>query len=180
MNMRNPYLIGKKIYLRPVEKEDAEAIAPWLNDPEVVRNIAHYTPMSIGAEVEYLSKPRNPETDVTLGIALSESDRLIGCAGLHKIHPKNRSAAFGIMVGEKAEWGKGYGTEATRLMTKHAFETLNLNRVELHVREHNERGIRAYERVGFQREGLLRQDTFVEGRYVNTIVMAILREEWRG
>ena len=176
--MRNAYLIGKKIYLRPLEKTDAEAIAPWLNDPEIRRNLARYVPLGIGDEVEFLAKPRNSESELILGIALLENDKLIGSTGLHKIHPKDRSATFGILVGEKAEWGKGYGTEATFLMAKHAFETLNLNRVQLHVREFNERGIRAYERVGYRREGLLRQDTFVDGRYVNTLVMAILREEW--
>jgi [ribosomal protein S5]-alanine N-acetyltransferase len=73
---------------------------------------------------------------------------------------------------------KGYGSEATRLLVRHGFETLNLHRIWLHVYEYNERGIRAYERVGFQREGVLRQDRFYEGRYWNTLVMGILREEW--
>ena len=63
-------------------------------------------------------------------------------------------------------------------MAKHGFESLNLHRIELHVREGNERGIRAYERVGYKREGLLREDVFIEGRYQNTIVMSLLREEW--
>ena len=63
-------------------------------------------------------------------------------------------------------------------MTGYAFETLNLNRVWLHVYEYNERGIRAYEKVGFKREGVLRQDRYHAGRYWDTITMAILREEW--
>ncbi len=89
-----------------------------------------------------------------------------------------RRASFGILIGDKAAWGKGYGSEATRLMLRHAFETLNLNRVWLHVYEYNQRGIRAYEKVGFRREGVLRQDTFRDGRYWDTIAMAVLREEW--
>jgi len=80
--------------------------------------------------------------------------------------------------GEKAEWSKGYATEATHLLIGHAFETLNLNRVWLHVYDKNPRALRAYEKVGFKKEGVLRQDHYREGRYWNTIVMAILREEW--
>ena len=68
----------------------------------------------------------------------------------------NRCARFGIFMGEKSFWNQGYGTEATRLMLKHAFETLNLNRIFLHVYETNPRAIRAYEKVGFVKEGLLR------------------------
>ena len=69
-------------------------------------------------------------------------------------------------------------TEATRLITGYAFETLNLNRVALRVYEDNERGVKAYEKVGFKREGVLRQDIYREGRYWNTFLMSILREEW--
>jgi RimJ/RimL family protein N-acetyltransferase len=82
------------------------------------------------------------------------------------------------MLGEPEEWGKGYGSEATRLVLRYAFETLNLNRVWLHVYEYNERGLRAYEKAGFRREGRLRQEMFRDGRYWDTIVMGILRDEW--
>lgn len=82
------------------------------------------------------------------------------------------------IFGESSEWGKGYGTEATRLLVQHAFETMNLNRVWLLVYEFNERALRAYERVGFQKEGVLRQEMYRQGRYWNTILMAILREDW--
>src|SRR5205814_646415 len=82
------------------------------------------------------------------GIVVRTSDRLIGGTGFHHIDFRNRHVGFGITIGEKEEWGKGYGTEATRLMVQHAFETLNLNRVWLHVYEYNQRGIRAYERAG--------------------------------
>jgi RimJ/RimL family protein N-acetyltransferase len=176
--VKNAYLIGKRIYLRPLEKEDASLLASWFNDPEITRNLDRYHPMSVQSEEAWIAKAYESKEDLVLGIARKEDHRLLGSAGLHRVSAKNRSATFGIAIGEKTEWGKGYGTEATWLMTKHAFETLNLNRVELHVREFNERGIRAYERVGYRREGLLREHAFVEGRYVNTIAMAILRAEW--
>src|SRR5262249_50692365 len=107
-------------------------------------------------------------------------DLLIGAAGLHDIDLRNRHAWFGITIGDKSAWGKGHGTEATRLILELAFGTLNLNRVFLHVYEYNERARHVYEQIGFRVEGRLRQDVFHAGRYWDTIVMGILREEWRG
>ena len=115
---------------------------------------------------------------MALGIVVKSGDKLVGATGLHRMDFKNRHASFGISIGDKTEWCKGYGSEATFLMVKYGFETLNLNRVWLYVFEYNQRGIRTYEKAGFKREGLLRQDRYHEGRYENTILMAILREEW--
>jgi RimJ/RimL family protein N-acetyltransferase len=176
--VQNPFLIGTKIYLRPLERTDAPVIAPWFNDPDVRRTVLAYRPLNLRAEEELIDKLTQDEQVIVLGIVVPPADLLIGVTGLHHIDFKNRHAAFGIVIGDKAAWGKGYGTEATRLIVQHAFETVNLNRVWLHVYEFNERGIRTYERVGFQKEGVLRQETFREGRYWNTLLMAILREEW--
>jgi RimJ/RimL family protein N-acetyltransferase len=174
----NPFLIGARVYLRPLEHEDARLFVTWLNDPEVRRTLMTYRPINLRAEEEWLDKVVQSEHDLVLGIAIQATDKLIGATGLHRMDFKARQAAFGISIGEKTEWGNGYGTEATRLMVQHAFDTLNLNRVWLHVYEHNERGIRTYEKVGFQREGVLRQDRYQDGRYWDTISMAILRKEW--
>src|SRR5207253_3866380 len=156
--MKNPFLIGTKIYLRPLEREDAKQCVAWFNDPEITRLILTYRPVNLHAEEEFIDKTLQSEHDLVLGIASRQDDRLIGGTGLHQIDFKNRHAGFGITIGEKEAWGKGCGTEATRLMVQHAFETLNLNRVWLHVYEYNERGLRVYERIGFQKEGVLRQD----------------------
>jgi ribosomal-protein-alanine N-acetyltransferase len=175
--MRNPFLIGPAVYLRPLELDDAATILPWFNDPEVTRLIQRYRPITLAEEQEFLQRLRSSETDLALGIALRESDQLIGATGLHHIDARNRHASFGISIGEKQHWGKGYGTEATGLMMRYAFQTLNLNRLWLHVYEYNARAIRVYEKLGFRVEGRLRQDTFREGRYWDTLVMGVLREE---
>ena len=176
--MKNPFLVGQKIYLRPLEREDAPTLVAWFNDAEVTRNLLQHLPINLRAEEQFLDKLYQNDENIGLGIAVKETDRLIGTTGLHKMDRRARQASFGIALGVKSEWGKGYGTEATALMVRYAFETLNLNRVWLHVFEDNVRGQRCYEKVGFRREGLLRQDNFREGRYHNTVVMAILREEW--
>jgi [ribosomal protein S5]-alanine N-acetyltransferase len=177
--MQNPFLIGAKVYLRPLDLEDVDTLTTWLNDPEVTRTMLIYHPLTRMAEEAFLRKISESESDVVLGIMVRETEQFIGVTGLHRFDVRNRHALFGISVGEKSAWGKGYGTEATRLMVRHAFDTLNLNRVWLHVYEYNERAVRVYQKVGFQIEGRMRQDTFRDGRYWDTIMMAVLRGEWR-
>lgn len=177
--MKNPFLIGSKVYLRPLEREDAPLFVPWANDSAVTRTLeALYHPINLQIEVDFIDRMYKSEHNVVLGIAVRGTDALIGVTGLHQIDYKNRRTVFGIFIGEKNEWGKGYGTEATALITGYAFETLNLHRVSLRVYEDNERGIRAYEKVGFKKEGVLRQDIYREGRYWDTFMMGILHEEW--
>ena len=130
------------------------------------------------AEQAWIEKMNASGSDVLFGIIVWETDRLIGSVGLNQIDFQHRSASLGMMIGEKSEWGKGYGTEATRLVVRYAFGELHLNRVQLHAYEYNLRGIRVYEKVGFRREGVLRQEHVYDGRFWDTVVMAILREEW--
>jgi RimJ/RimL family protein N-acetyltransferase len=86
---------------------------------------------------------------------------------------------FGIFIGESDARGRGLGTDATALVLRHAFDTLNLNRVWLHVFEDNPGAIHVYEKLGFVREGVLREDNFRGGRYRDTVAMGILRADWR-
>jgi RimJ/RimL family protein N-acetyltransferase len=176
--MKNAFLIGTTVYLRPLEREDAERVVPWFNDATVIRSTLRYRPLSCRGEEEFLDRLATSETDIAMGIVVRETEKLVGVTGFHGLDFKNRGAGFGIVIGEKEEWDKGYGTEATGLMIDYAFATLNLNRVWLHVIAYNERGIRAYEKVGFKKEGVLRQEHYREGRYWDTVTMAILREEW--
>jgi [ribosomal protein S5]-alanine N-acetyltransferase len=177
--VHNPYLIGQAIYLRPVDTADAGAIVTWFNDPEVTRTLRRYRPLTLTEELAFIERMAKNETDFWLAIALREEDKFVGVTGLHNLDARHRSITFGIAIGEKAAWGKGYGTEATRLMVGFAFQTLNLNRVSLDVYAFNERAQRCYEKAGFRVEGRQRQSHFAEGRYWDTIIMGLLREEWQ-
>jgi RimJ/RimL family protein N-acetyltransferase len=177
--VQTPFLIGKTIYLRPLERADAPIVQPWINDPDVRRHLLVHRPMNLQGEEDFIDRLQKSEDSVALAIVVRETDRFIGVCGLHKFDLKNRQAAFGILLGVKDEWDHGHGTEATRLIVEHGFATLNLHRIWLHVSEDNARGIRCYEKVGFQREGILRHDHYRAGRYWNTIAMAALRDEWQ-
>jgi RimJ/RimL family protein N-acetyltransferase len=174
----NPFRIGKAIYLRPIERTDAPLLRQWINDPAVTRTLLAYRPINLAGEEQWIEDLYKTDQEVVLGIVVSATDTLIGATGLHQIDYKNRHAQFGIVIGDTHEWHKGYGTEATALMVAYAFETLNLNRVWLHVYETNVYGIKAYEHVGFRKEGVLRQESYRDGRYVDTIAMGIVRADW--
>ncbi len=175
--MKNAFLIGERIYLRPLEKSDAATLETYINDPEVTRTLCVHRPMNLERELEFIERIAKAETDVVLGIAVKSDDKLIGTTGLHRLDFKDRKAEFGISIGAKEEWDKGYGTEAVRLMVRYGFLTLNLNRIYLRAIEHNARAIRVYESVGFRKEGLLRQDCYRDGRYWDMVVMGILKEK---
>ena len=175
--MKNPFLIGPRVYLRPIERLDAPLLQTWINDQDVIQNLLNFRPMNLQGEEEFIDKVSRDPDLLVLGIALRSDDRLIGDVGLHRIGSRDRQAGFGILIGEKAEWNRGYGTEATRLIVRYGFEALNLHRIWLHVLEHNVRGQRAYEKVGFKVEGVLRQSAFRQGRYWDTVTMGILRGE---
>ncbi len=176
--MKNPFLIGERIYLRPLEREDVPQLQTYINDPEVTRTLTAYRPINRAQEEAFIERIGKNENEVCAGIALRHDDKLIGCVGLHQFDFKNRTASFGLGIGAKEEWDKGYGTEATRLIVRYGFETLNLNRIALRVYAYNPRAIRTYEKAGFKMEGVLRQDCYRDGRYWDTHIMGILREEW--
>ena len=178
--VNNPFRVGNAIYLRPLEKADAATIVPWLNDPDVVRTTLRYLPCNLNAEEQFIDQLYKGDDAVVLGIAVQESDELIGITGIDQIDHRSRHGRFGIIIGVKDAWNKGYGTETTRLMVRYAFDVVNLNRVWLHVHEHNIGAIRAYEKAGFRVEGRLRQENYLDGQYHDTIVMAILRQDWTG
>ena len=172
-------MTGSQVYLRPLTGEDAAAFVPWINDAEVTRTLAvGAAVMDRQAEQTWIEKTNASEHDVLFGIVVQGTDQLIGLIGLNQIDFRHQSASLGMMIGEKSMWGKGYGTEATKLVVRYAFEELHLNRVQLHVYEYNLRGIRVYEKVGFRWEGVLRQEHVYAGHFWDTVVMAILREEW--
>jgi RimJ/RimL family protein N-acetyltransferase len=161
--MNNPFLAGQLVYLRALDRTDAPTILPWVNDPEVTEHLLVYRPFSLAAEEAFIDAINRSEADVVFGICQREPDRLVGVCGLHRIDHKNAHAMFGIFI---------------ELVLQYAFDTANLNRVWLHVFEDNPGAIRVYEKLGFAREGLLREDTFRRGRYGNTVVMGILRADW--
>ncbi len=176
--MTNAFLIGSKVYLRPMEREDAFTIQPWVNDPDVRQFGTMFAPMTLRAEEQFIDKMAQSSSDVVCVIVRQDVDQPIGMTGLHQIDYRNGNCLFGIIIGDKTAWGMGFGTDATKIMVGYAFHTLNMHRVSLCVFDFNKRAIPIYEKVGFQKEGIRREGHYVNGEYCDEIQMGILRREW--
>jgi RimJ/RimL family protein N-acetyltransferase len=175
-------IYGERIRLRAIEREDLPRYVGWLNDPEVTAGLMTHFPMSMADETRWFENQGNrPVEERSLAIEVKTADAVwqhIGGTGFEHIGWVDRFAEFGICIGDKAFWNQGYGTEATRLMLKHGFETLNLHRIFLRVYENNPRAMRAYEKVGFVKEGIMRDAIYRNGCYINVLLMSVLRSEW--
>lgn len=174
-------MYGKRIRLRAVEREDVQKFHEWVNDPEVTRGLALYLPMSMQDEQNWfdgLAKRDPHEKPLAIEVRKGNAWKLIGNCGLFDMQLTNRSTELGIMIGDKSEWNKGYGSEAMTLLLQHCFETLNLNRAFLRVYEDNVRAVRSYEKAGFVLEGRQRQAVYKNGKYEDVLFMSVLRSEW--
>ena len=173
-------MVGEKVRLRPIERSDLPRYVAWFGDPEVRRHLAIYLPFSLAQEerwFEGLLERLAQQSDVVSAVETLDGVH-IGNVGLHSIDWKNRCAELGIIIGEKAYWNQGYGTDAIRTLLGLAFHEMNLHRVFLRVDADNGRAIRCYEKAGFQREGTSRERVFREGAYHDQYVMSILEREF--
>jgi len=179
MSKQAKFLAGTKVYLRPVNLEDAEAYYHLLFDSEVRRLTGtqrHFTKEQIA---RYIEDKSQDSSSVLLLIALQESDQLIGDIAIQGIDRANRSAGIRISIDHSDHQGKGYGQEALQLMLDYGFGVLNLHRIELEVFTYNPRAIHVYEKIGFVREGIRREALFYNHQYHDAIIMSILEKEYR-
>lgn len=174
-------IYGERVRLRAAERDDVKKFYVWVNDPEVTRYLSLYLPMSTVDEENWFdSMTKRDQSEKTLVIEVRDGDgwKMIGNCGVFGIDQVNRLGELGIMLGEKDEWNKGYGTETMTLLLRHSFDTLNLNRAYLQVYAENTHAKRAYDKAGFVEEGRLREAAYKHGRYDDVIVMSVLRSEW--
>jgi RimJ/RimL family protein N-acetyltransferase len=164
----------------------ADAFTRWRRDSEYVRLLDNEPARlwSSKKAKEWLEKDLDKEYDDTSSylwsIRTQAEDRLIGFVGLWDIRWNHGDTMVGIGIGERDCWGKGYGTEAMRLVVGFAFRELNLRRVTLVVFDYNPRAIRSYEKSGFKVEGRLREAMNRDGQRYDMVYMGILKEEWQG
>jgi RimJ/RimL family protein N-acetyltransferase len=180
----NPKLLtGELVHLTAEDsKFMAEKLSQWCRDSEYWRLMAGDPArlFSVKAIEKWFEESNEKDVlrSIYFGIRTLENERLIGEIGLDEINWIHRSSYVGISIGERHDWGKGYGTDAMRVMLRYAFAELNLHRVNLTVFDYNPRAIRSYQKAGFVEEGRSRQELHREGRRWDVIYMGILRSEW--
>ncbi len=173
-------LVGDKCYLSPCCLDDAEKWTEWDNDLEVTIPLGDeaYIPYSLAKMRDILSGVIKSQ-DHIFSIVDLETDAAIGRCILFDIDRVNRKAMLGIVIGEKAYWGKGYGQDAMKLLLDYGFNLLNLNSVMLGTFSFNERAIGCYKKVGFKEIGRRRQARIIGGKRFDAVLMDILAEEFQ-
>ena len=173
------FLMGEKVYLRPMNVEDAEWYYLNLHEPEVRKwtgTKRHFTKDFIAS---YLERKSQDDFTVLLAIVRRDDDRPIGDIALQDIDPSNRCCNIRIAINQTSDTGKGYGSEAMKLMLDYGFGVLNLHRIELNVFNYNAQAMHVYEKLGFKREGVQREALFYDHKYHDSILMSILEDEFR-
>ncbi len=173
-------IVGEKTALGPLRKDLVPLYTRWYNDFNTLRTLGGMAmPITLEQEEKwYEGAITRGATEVAFTLYELSSARPIGNTGLSEIDFRNRTAEFGITIGEPNARGQGYGTEATRLMLGYAFTALGLHNVMLHVFAYNLAGIGAYTKAGFKEFGRRRESQFMGGKYWDVIHMECLATEW--
>ena len=168
-------LVGEKVYISPMNADDAEIYAKWLNDSRITQYLSiHNSLVSIYGEKEYLENSSKKEFQ--LCIVKLDNDELIGNIALNNIDYKNGTCELGIFIGEEKNLGKGYGSEAIKLLTNYGFKELRLHTIYLTVLDNNERAIKSYTKCGFTDCGRRHEAMYRDGKYIDLIYMELINK----
>jgi ribosomal-protein-alanine N-acetyltransferase len=175
-------LQGERMRLREVGTGDAEAAFAWASDPEVFRYMAYEVMATVEEEAAFLAgkaarAAELPRGEYDLGIEV-ETRGLVGMARLGITSFDHRHGELGYCL-RRDEWGRGLATEAAGLLLELAFTRLGLHRVSAFHDPRNVASGRVLEKIGMQREGLMRQNVLAHGAWRDSVAYAILEPEWR-
>jgi RimJ/RimL family protein N-acetyltransferase len=178
--MQTDLLHGELVHLTAATPEaDLSRMLQWSQDSEFLRLLdadpaRPWSARTLREDLESLPK----DNSFGFMIRTRADDQTIGFVGLWVNHWVHADAWVGIGLGDRAYWGKGYGTDAMRVLLRFAFTELHLHRVSLNVFAYNPRAIRSYEKAGFVAEGRVRQALQRDGQRWDVIYMGVMREEW--
>ncbi|MCA1010611.1 GNAT family N-acetyltransferase [Halobacillus halophilus] len=169
----------ERIYLRKVTKEDADTYHKWRSNPAVMENTSPHLDVYTREDTEnFILSIMKSASSKSYVIQHRENDEPIGIVSLINLDYKNRNAECIIDLGNEEYWGKGYAKEAMNELLKYSFLELNLHKVSLRVFSFNERAIKLYERLGFEREGEQKEQLFRNGSWHGIIMMAIFQNKY--
>lgn len=176
-------LEGKNVRLRPIWKKDIKYFLQWFNDMAVARYLGSNHIMMESAEEKWIENLASATDRIVLMIEARTAKnkcKPIGTCGFHNIKQHDQRAEFGIAIGDKKSWGKGYGTEAAALMIEYGFNNRNFNCIASFAFTSNAGSIRLHEKLGFHVDGRQRAKAFINGQFCDDIAFSLLRSEWNG
>ena len=176
-----PIITTPRLVLRWISEDDVDSLYEIFSDPQVMRYWSSVPLPNREAAAELqreIAKSNESDRMFKWGLALRDSNNVIGTTTLFNLNLDNGRAEIGYALG-RAHWGKGYMNEALKALVQHTFEVMELRRLEADVDPRNAGSIRTLERLGFQREGFLRERWHVNGEIQDALFYGLLRREWR-
>lgn len=173
-----PRLKTERLILRALSLEDIDFLLRHFGDEDVNRYSSYENLKNREEAIDFYNRFIEPgkSTRFRLGIVLEETGELVGTLGYHNLSRRDHSAEIGYDL-SKVYWGKGIMTEAVVALIRYGFEQMNLNRIEATVDSENSRSIRLLERLGFMREGLLRERYYYKGRFHDELIYSLLHRD---
>ncbi len=167
-----------KVTIRKFEKTDIPNKVKWINEP-LNNTYLHYDlPLKISVTESWFDK--NKDRTDRYDAVIEANGIPVGIIGLLSIDFKNQKAEYYVTLGERGFLGKGIAARATEILLEYAFCQLRLNRVYLYVETDNLSAVKSYERIGFKREGLIKNDLFSKGRFIDRYVYGITKSDFYG
>jgi len=172
-----PFLEGKRIYLREVRLSDiTDHYYRWMNDPQVCQYLeTRFSPQSFEKIESYVRQMEVDPNSVFLAIIMKRENTHIGNIKIGPVNWFHRFSDVSILIGEKKYWGKGLGAEAIQLIIRYAFETLNLHKLTAGVYANNIGSIKAFKKARFVEEGIRKEQRFLSGKYIDEVLLGIVR-----
>ena len=167
------------IYLRLMQVSDTEDIVRWRNSDGVRKNFIYRAPFTQEGHLSWIKNQIEPGHVVQMMICEIADDRAVGSVYIRDIDRQNRKAEYGIFIGEEQARGRGIGTAAAKLMLRYCFEEEKLHKVFLRAISTNEQAIRSYEKAGFVKEAYLKDDVFVDGEFLDIVLMGNIHPQER-
>lgn len=175
-----PFIFGSSVDLCVMDKKiHLKKCLEWINNPIITKYLGTgITPIYRHLEEKWFDDQGKDNSNNIFAIHTKEG-KYIGNVGIHSIDWIHRRGLLGIIIGDKEEWGNGYAQEAESLIIKYAFQNLNLHKICAEIFENNIASQKAAFKNGFKTEGNFKQHLFLDGKYCNSIFVAILKEEWK-
>jgi len=175
-------LRGERVRLNALTPDDLPTIARWREDADFMRlyDALPARPQSEAELTQWLEELQKDENTFAFAVRTQDSDVLVGAVELDEILWAHRVSGLGVVIGDRAHWGQGYGYEAMTLALAFAFNELNLHRITGTVFSYNARSIALMEKLGFQREGVFREFLQRDGKRYDMLLYGLLRREWKG
>ncbi len=176
---KKPFIIGENVSLYSIEKDDIDFLTYCNNSVDIRNTFFINSPTNnLQQEKIFESLYKNNLNCLPFIVCENKTKNKIGITAFHRLDMVSRVTTYSIILPDKKYWGKHYGSEITKLMIKYGFDTLNLNRIQLHVVVDNIPAVKIYEKNGFVKEGILREAMYHNDKYCDFFVMSILRKEF--